>query len=193
MEKVGELTQNTEAWHKWRAEGIGASEANIIMGVSKFMTPKQLWEQKVYGKRTEEKSGNFITNKGHKLEAKARPLFEMEKGHEFPDTIAIHKDYPVFRASLDGYNEQVNEVWECKYVGQDDFKKVQNGEILEQYFPQLQHQLMVTGAKVNHLYVITDDKENPKTAFPYKTACLEVHPDMDYIEHRLLPELVSFW
>jgi putative phage-type endonuclease len=193
MIKVGELKQNSEEWHKWRQEGIGASEANIIMGVSKFMTPFQLWEQKVYGKRAEEKTGNFITDKGHRLEAKARPLFEMEIGHDFPDTIAIHSKFEFLRASLDGFCEDINAVWECKFVGQDDFEKVKNGEILEQYFPQLQHQLMVTGAKVNYLYVIADDKTMIETDFPYKTAFVEVYPDLDYMKERLVPSLMDFW
>lgn len=193
MKIIGELTQNTPEWHQFRSEGIGASESNIIMGKSKFMTAKQLWEQKVFGKRSEEKNGNFITDKGHRLESKARPLFEMEMMADFPDTIAIHDEFPIFRASLDGYNLGLNACWECKFVGQDDFEKVKNGEVLEQYYPQLQHQLMVTGAKVNYLYVIADDKEQKDTSFPYKTAYIEVRPDDKYISEQLLPELKSFW
>lgn len=194
MIKVGELQQNSEEWHKWRQEGIGASEANIIMGVSKFMTPRQLWDLKVNGRRKEEKDdGNFITNKGHRLEAKARPLFEMEMGHDFPDTIAIHEKFEFLRASLDGYCEEINACWECKFVGQDDFEKVKNGEVLEQYFPQLQHQLLVTGAKVNYLYVIADDKTQIETDFPFKTAFIEVEPDVDYMKERLVPSLMNFW
>jgi putative phage-type endonuclease len=195
MKIVGELKQNTPKWHQFRSEGIGASEANIIMGASKFKTPRELWLDKVYGKRKEEKEYNFITEKGHKMESKARPLFEMEMDADFPDTIVIHDEYPILRASLDGYNEDLNAVWECKFVGQDDFEKVSNGEVLEQYFPQLQHQLMVTGANINYLYVIADDKEKKEagSSFPYKTACLEVYPDEDYISKRLLPELEKFW
>lgn len=193
MKTLGELKQNSEEWHQWRAEGIGASEANIIMGASKFMTPRQLWHQKVYGKRAEEKTGNFITDKGHRLEAKARPLFEMEIGEDFPDMIAVMESAPVFRASLDGYSSVMEKCWECKFVGQDDFEKVKNGEVLENYFPQLQHQLMVTGARSNYLFVIADDKESTSKTFPYKTAYIEVEPDEDYIKTRLLPELTSFW
>ena len=84
MKIVGELKQNTPEWHQFRSEGIGASEANIIMGASKFKTPRELWFDKVYGQRKEEKEYNFITEKGHKLEAKARPLFEMEMDADFP-------------------------------------------------------------------------------------------------------------
>ena len=65
-------------------------------------------------------------------------------------------------------------------MGQDDFEKVKNGEVLPQYFPQLQHQLMVTGASINYLFVIADDKEKKEegNSFPYKTAFIKVAPDL---------------
>lgn len=195
MKQVAELKQNSPEWHEWRKEGIGASEANIIMGKSKFMTRFQLWEQKVFGKRAEEKKGNFITNKGHRLEEKSRALFEMEMGYDFPDMIAIMQGAEYLRASLDGYCSELDAVWECKFVGQEDFEKVTNGEVLPQYLPQLQHQLMVTGASVNYLFVIADDKEKKENGnvFPYKTAYMPVYPDIIYLKSELVPALKDFW
>lgn len=40
--KTIDMIQNTEEWHKLRNTRLGASEANIIMGKSKFSTPLQL-------------------------------------------------------------------------------------------------------------------------------------------------------
>lgn len=196
MKAVKELKQNSPEWHEWRKEGLGASEANIIMGVSKFCTPLELWEKKVNGERVEDQEKlNFITEKGHRLEAKARPFFEMEMDNEFPDMIAVMEKNKWLRASLDGYCEETGELWECKFVGQDDFDSVQFGKVLDKYYPQLQHQMMVTGSSVNYLYVIADDKEKKEAGskFPFKTAYLKVPADFDYIENKLYPELLKFW
>lgn len=195
MKTIGKLKQNSEEWHQWRKEGIGASEANIIMGKSSNISPLMLFNSKVHGIEIDNSGAEFIFAKGHRLEAKARPLFEMEVDGEFPDTIAVMEKTPFLRASLDGYSKELHACWECKFVGQEDFETVKSGKVLDHYYPQLQHQLMVTGANYNYLYVITDDKEKKEAGskFPYKTAYVKVMPDMEYIENSLLPELVKFW
>lgn len=40
------LLQNTQEWEKFRLQKIGASDAPIIMGVSPWKTPFQLWLEK---------------------------------------------------------------------------------------------------------------------------------------------------
>ena len=52
---------------------------------------------------------------------------------------------------------------------------------------------MVTGARLSHLFVITDDKDKKGEPFPYKTASVVIEPDLQYIEEKLFPELMKFW
>jgi len=191
-----EIKQNSDEWHAWRQEGIGASEANIIMGKSKFMTVKQLWDLKVNGRRKDEKeSNNFAADKGHRLEPKNRAMHELETGMNFPDTLAISSEYPFLRASLDGYNSKHKIAAEYKYVGEADFNQVKSGKMLDKYYPQVQQQLFVTGSLVNHFRVMTEEKDNNGKAIKekYKYCGLNIDFDKKYVVEELLPALFKFW
>ena len=39
MPRIEQLHQNTPDWHRWRQQGIGASDAPVIMGDGAFKTP----------------------------------------------------------------------------------------------------------------------------------------------------------
>jgi len=187
------MIQNTDEWRSFRNERLGASEANIIMGVSKFKTPLQLWEQKTGKAQEENKEPNFIQEKGHRIEAKCRHIAEMIFNTEFPPIVAIHEEMDFLMASLDGYSEEQNLNWECKYAGKDDFEKVCNGEVLEQYYPQIQQQLFITGAEKCILFVCKDNKESKNPDFPYQYTYLFIEPDFKYIKEELLPAMIKFW
>jgi hypothetical protein len=87
-------------------------------------------------------------------------------------------------ASLDGYNEDLEANWECKFVGKDDFEKVFEGKMLDKYFPQVQMQLAVTGAKLCYFTVINEED---------LIQTIEILPDVNYIQKELYPALVDFW
>ena len=75
-----------EEWLEWRREGIGASDAPVIMGVSPWTTPLQLWENKLLGK-----SGQLETSsmrRGKDMEKEARRHFEEQMG-----TVSVYPKY----------------------------------------------------------------------------------------------------
>ena len=45
MPNVIDLVQGSPEWHSYRKNKLGASYAGIILGISPYMTPFQLWEQ----------------------------------------------------------------------------------------------------------------------------------------------------
>ena len=49
--------KDVDQWHELRGKGIGGSDASIVMNVSLYRTPYELWEEKT-GKVKRE----FITN-----------------------------------------------------------------------------------------------------------------------------------
>lgn len=151
------MDQNTLNWHEWRRKGIGASDAPVIMGVSKYKTPWDLFREKI-GEIVPDDERNFVGEKGHHLEAKARAIFELLKNDAFPPAL-VEKKGDIFRASLDGYNGK--EVWEGKYVGQEKFiQVVATKEPLEEHLWQLVHQMIVTGAEKIHymVYICKEDE-----------------------------------
>ncbi len=46
MPRIERLHQNTPEWHRWRMQGIGASDAPVVMGDAPFRTRRFLWSVK---------------------------------------------------------------------------------------------------------------------------------------------------
>lgn len=191
--KIISSIQNTDDWYKLRNTRLGASDANIIMGLSKFKTPLELWKQKTGEPEKGNKEPNFIQAKGHRLEEKCRPIAEMVFDTEFPSMVALSSTHEFLMASLDGYSAQKNWNWENKFVGKEDFEKVSKGIMLEHYKPQIQQQLMITGAEKCVLFVIRDNKESKNPNFPYEYCYMFVEPDREYMVNELLPAMIDFW
>lgn len=174
------MQQGSDNWTQWRKKGLGSSDAATIMGVSPWKTPYQLWEEKIgIGKPFQ---GNFATNRGNEMEPKARAAFELYIGDEFPPMVAEHANYPFIRASLDGYNKERNAILEIKCPGKADHDIALSGYVPDKYYPQLQHQILVTGA--NKAYYYSYDGE--------KGVTVEVLPDVNYCRELLEAE-IAFW
>lgn len=174
------MDQRTTDWHKWRALGIGASEAAAIMGVSPYMTIVDLYEQKV-GLKPGFK-GNWATERGNLLEPKARADYELRHEIEAPPALVVHSKYDYLRASLDGYNPERGIVLEIKCPGEKDHKLALEGKVPVHYYPQVQHQLMVTAAQIGHYYSFKGERG----------VLVEVKPDWDYMQELLRKE-IEFW
>lgn len=189
------VIQNTEEWHKLRGTRIGASEANIIMGVSEYTSPRQLHELKVNPPEGERKENNFIQAKGHRTEPRLRAYVEMLYDGEFPDVVALSQEHDWLMASLDGCCSELEILAEFKLVGEEDYQLVKSGKWLPQYYPQIQQQLLVTGYKMCVLVVGAADKEAIEAGDKHalKFAHLEVFPDIEYISKELFPALKKFW
>lgn len=174
------MQQNSDSWTQWRKKGIGSSDAPVIMGTSPWKTPLQLWEEKLG--LTKGFQGNFATQRGHELEPKARAAFELEMGHDFPPILAEHMNFPFIRASLDGFCKELDAILEIKCPGKDDHDLAKSGKVPEKYWPQIQHQLLVTGASKCYYYSY-DGESGVK---------VEVLPDTQYCE-KLLKAEIEFW
>ena len=73
-----ELEQSTPEWHLWRKSHITASMSPVIMGVSKWMTPYQLFCE-ITG-LTPPRESTAVMQKGLELEPIARAEAEMLLG-----------------------------------------------------------------------------------------------------------------
>jgi putative phage-type endonuclease len=167
-------------WEQWRNEGIGSSDAPVIMQRSPWKTPYQLWEEKT-GLRTFE-STNWATQRGHRMEPMARAHIEFMLDREFPPVLAEHPTFNFLRASLDGYCKETNTILEIKCPGAEDHAKAREGNVPEKYYPQLQHQLLVTGAE-KAIYLSFTESDN---------ATVIVHPDQVYLSEYFI-EACDFW
>lgn len=180
VEKIEQVEQGTEAWENFRSRGIGASDISAVIGASPWKTRLQLWEEKT--RRREGFKGNYATTKGANLERKIRAHYELITGIEMKPTLAIHKDYDCMRCSLDGWNAKLNKGLEIKFVGAKDQEMAKSGKIPEKYWPQVQGQILYTGADSID-YISYDEKT-------YEI--ITVLPDIEYCR-ILQKEILAFW
>ena len=176
--------QSKGEWLKWRGKGLGSSDAPIIMGVSPWKTPYQLWLEKTNIKPSTFK-GNWATRRGQELEPQIRIWYIGEHGIKMTPQNAEHHENPVWRASADGYNKTMNRLIEIKAPNIKDHQTAVEGNIPEKYFPQCQWLLMVFNAESLDYVSFNESHETSH-------AVVEIKPDLDYI--RKLKEAASdFW
>ena len=176
--KIVTIEQGSPSWHKWRLEGIGASEAPMVLGISKYKTAHKLWQEKT-GTIEIKDTSSFVMAKGHEYEAKGRAYYELMNDKDCPACCIEMDKYPFIKASLDGYNAKENFALEIKYVGKDAMED----EIPPHHIAQLQHQMMVSGAK-DILYIRTNDGVKFKADVVLR--------DQKYIDELFKKEL-EFW
>ena len=175
------VEQKSDGWHLLRKASIGSSDAPIIMGVSPWKTVQELWEEKTGRKKKKDFTSSSM-QRGIDLEPVVRALVEFDTGLEFPSIVVGHSEYEFLIASLDGYNAMTNAILEIKCPGHKDHMLAENEVIPPKYVPQLQHQLLVTGAHFVR-YVSYNGK---------KMASIEMKPDKNYLDELLNREL-KFW
>lgn len=174
-----ELTQNTPEWLEFRRKKIGASDAPIILEVSPWKTPYQLWLEKTSGVLPITSSRQ---KRGLELEELARQAFEKKTGMIMFPKVMLHPTFDWMMASLDGIDIDGQSIVEIKCPGQVDHDAAKDGKIPEKYIPQLQHQLAVTGLKLAY-YFSFDGNDG---------VIIEVERNDSYIE-RMIDLEKAFW
>jgi putative phage-type endonuclease len=172
--------QNTPEWEQMRLNKIGASDAPVIMGVSPWKTPYQLWEEKLGLKKNAPKTMSM--ERGIKLENQARDQFERLTGLVMMPQVIQHPSYEWMMASLDGIDFLGHNIVEIKCPGREDHCIALDGRIPEKYYPQMQHQLAVTDLK--EAYYFSYDGQNG--------VIVMVPRDDEYIE-KLIDAEKKFW
>lgn len=144
---------NKQEWLKWRK--IGSSDAPVIMGVSPWSTPYQLWESKLSGKTVEL---NPAMKRGIEMEEMARQCFEVKANVEVFARNVTHPLHSWMTCSLDGIDMNGKTMVEIKCPGKKSHQIAKEGKIPDVYYPQLQHQMEVVG--LDHMYYFSFDGED---------------------------------
>jgi putative phage-type endonuclease len=178
----------TQEWHEWRSQGIGASDAAVIMKKFPYgKTPLNLWEEKIGGSST-------FTNKamehGNKMEPRALKWAQDQLGIELiGQNRSEHPQMPWMRATLDGVNFEKRIMVEikCPYNLENHYKVKKTQEVPEIYFPQLQHQIKVEEERVDKGYLLSFNHKDENDSI-----LIEVKRDNQYIE-KLVDEEYEFF
>ena len=181
MKRV-ELDQSGADWHRWRSEGIGGSDAGVLMGTNPWTTEDQLAAVKDGVLAVEE---NERMARGKRLEPLARERYTEFTGIHVRPVCVVHDKVPWLRASLDGLSEDGRIVLEIKCPSDYAHKKALRGRIPDYYYPQVQHQLLVTGCPELHYFSFTDNEDFSPDK---RHALVKIFPDEEYQEKLFYKE-----
>lgn len=165
---VHNLVQGCPEWHAFRAQHHGASEAAAMLGMSTKMTRTELLNAKHTGIARE--FSDFvqerILDKGHEVEALARPIIEKIIGEAlYPVTCSKGK----LSASCDGLTMGDDKAFEHKQWNESLAAAVRAKQLPDSHMPQCQQIMMVTDADVV-IFVVSDGT-------PDRMEYMEVFPD----------------
>jgi putative phage-type endonuclease len=142
-----------------RKLGIGGSDVGIILGLSNYKTPLELFLEKTSDELEEWEETPF-QHWGHALEPVIRNEFATRHNVTItePDTI-IHPVLDFMRANIDGYIEEWDSILEVKCSSQ--YMNKQWGDPLTEpdkipmaYLLQVAHYCITTNAKEAHIAVL---------------------------------------
>lgn len=152
-----ELILNSDAeWKAVRKEGIGASDAASVLGMSHWKSNVQLWEEKVGLREPEDIGDKPFVQYGHAAEPHIRALFALDHPellvtYDSPYKIIRNDNHPFIQASPDGELQEKAtgrrggleiKTTEIRSPGQ---WKEWAGRIPQQYYCQVVHQMLSTG------------------------------------------------
>ena len=155
-------------------QGIGASEAAAIVGLSPWMSKNELWYIKTGKKIAKDLSGNAAVEQGIRMEGAIRTVFaarhpEFQVEHHAYD-ILYQTERPWLFATLDGeITESFADSSVKKYPleiktstprGKADWDKWSDGKIPDNYYIQILHQMLATGWEKAYLTAFLYGKED---------------------------------
>lgn len=166
-----DFAQGSEEWSAFRLTHHGASEAAAMLGLSPHVTRSELLAAKHSGiaKEYSRFVQERILDRGHELEALARPIAEEILGDElYPATYSLGS----LSASCDGLTMDGETAFEHKQWNAALAASVKEGVLPDEHQPQCQQVMLVTGAK-RLLFVVSDGTWD-------RCEYLLVEPDADW-------------
>lgn len=169
-----------------RKLGIGGSDMPIILGLSTYKTPYELYLEKSGLKKTSDEM-TPVQYWGSKIEPLLREEFELRNGVKVsqPDSL-VHPFYDYIRANVDGFIDEWNSVLEIKcshaYMSKE-WGENGTDAIPMSYLVQVAHYCGVMNASTAHIAVLIGG--NDYREFKYVR-------DLD-LENTLLKAASEFW
>ena len=177
MSTILKLVQGSAEWHEHRRRYRNASETPVVLAVSPWQTPYQLFQHKL-GLVEPEVTPAML--RGTQMEPAARAAYEALTGLVMQPLVVLDGEYS---ASLDGLTLGGDRVVEVKVPmnGRDSalWKSVVEGRLPEHYQWQVQHQLMVTRADVADVFVFDGNEGIIFPVVPDPSAWPKLHEAWD--------------
>jgi putative phage-type endonuclease len=197
------IAQRTPEWFAWRNEGITASMIPVILGMSPYKTPYELWAELCGFKEPDDLSKNWHVQRGIAQEPEAREWYENETGRPYLPLCVEADHNPLFRASLDGLygtTEKDRDVLEVKCPCEKIFLEIgsMQGQSpnFKMYVAQVQWQLNAANASKGKLFFWLR-KHKPITALINRNDKFIAHAEKealkfwDLIQTKTPPQMIE--
>jgi putative phage-type endonuclease len=167
MKKIHSLVQGTTEWNQHRCMHFNASDAAAMLGISKYTSRSELLRQKATGFSPEvSHTQQAIFDKGHEYEAAARPWAEeIIEDDLYPVVMSIEIDGLPLSASYDGITMDEDVIFENKTLNKNLARSLDEGIIPDEYKPQMEQQLLISGAAKCLFVASNGDKEAMRHAW----------------------------
>lgn len=180
--------KNPDEWHALRAGGVGSSDAGVILGLSPYMGPVELWGTKLGLLPPKDLSKIPSVFFGTAMEEPIAQWFAMQTGFEVidPKATLVLRDDPTLRTNPDRfYIDDDGEVCllEIKTCDAHLSKDWEEGRSPAWYQAQLAQQMIVTGVQRGKLICIIGGNQ---------PVIVDVDLTSDYLDF-LRTTLTSWW
>lgn len=143
-----------EDWLESRRKGIGGSDAAAVLGLSKWKTPLQVYQEKrgELGSTPDNESMLW----GRALEPVIRQQYAERTGRivRVPESIIAHPEHAFMLANLDGVTDDRRVVEVKTARSGQDWGEPGSDEVPQAYLLQVQHYMAVTGFEVADVAVL---------------------------------------
>lgn len=147
--RIVNVQQGSDEWLRHRSAHFSASDAASVLGTSPYRSRAELLREKATGIAPDVDDATarrFAL--GHEYEATARPWAEEIIGCDlYPIVLAADVEGLPLSASFDGVDMLQTVTFEHKTGRADLLASLERGEIPEQYHPQLEQGLLLSGAE----------------------------------------------
>jgi putative phage-type endonuclease len=149
-----EEMQDRKAWLEMRKTGIGGSDAAVVLGISKWKSPWDLWLEKTGQVEIEDFSNDYI-EAGNRLEPVIADWFCDKTGKKVRRCGMLRsKEYPWMLADVDRLIVGENAILECKTAAQWKGEEWSEDNLPDAYYLQVQHYLAVGGYDKAYIAVL---------------------------------------
>ena len=138
-----EEMQDRKAWLDARRQGLGGSDAAVVLGISKWKSPWDLWLEKTGQVEIEDKSDNEYIYWGNVLEDLVANRFCELTGKKVRRCGMLrNKEYPFILADVDRLVVGENAFLECKTTASWKEEEWDGDNLPDAYYLQLQHYML---------------------------------------------------
>ena len=197
------LPKDHEAWFQERKYGLGASDAASILGMSKWKSNQQLWEEKTGLREPEDISDKPYVQYGHDAEPHIRGLFalnhpELEVSYESPYKIIRNDEHPFIFCTPDGELREIQtdrrgglEIKTTEILNPSQWDQWE-GRIPDQYYCQVVWQMIASGWEFVWLTALIKYRKDGELRMTIREYPIEREEVLDDIKYTKTAG-IAFW